>query len=931
MPGILRLILTPILLVSLLCAQERTLGEHKGRLTLGKLWTQRILNRDMGKDQFHYKTKGGLFSASQQAFAVVMEYATPVEDQADFERRMDELVPLGRGKPVVVAKRNGYLRGTRRFDAKVRGINATYRLELVSKGGLSYMFMCWTQKAQKKTLDKAAQEILDGFLFPGPSSAWARDKEPARKKLAVPGHELSFEYRPFVLRPQSLVDEQIIHLSNTFQGSAIYGFTNSGYRSADAMLEAAAEACSEGSKDFAIVTREDFEAGDTKGRHWVAKDSTQTYELVCLPLDGDKFLDVRFAYTGKPKQKRFDRDLFLRSIQLTKAKQVLELPDPISKFEPEPLAPRLQELLKHAEEVTTWGEPSVNKCSQLADGSLVLIGSNQAARLTSKLELEPVMKFESWGINAVIQNGDEWLAANNSDSVMSYRNGATNGAATFTAHACVQIGADILLARARFKPGRHDEGSDLIIRRDAKGNETSIIELPDRFVDSIVPSTDQKHLLLVSSPRPSLKGNSAWDSAETGILDLATGAYRVQQKWSSSVGVGVSSTGWLLTGRPESGATGIHHQPRVGSSRPLLLASDVLGMRLTKDHLLFVTPGHTLQESAQGALYRVTLAALESTGRVQPFNAEHLSSIGRDLINSKTAAPSSTAALDATIAKLQQDAKKLTGMQLPTDPPGVDALIEEVNDRTKTETRIVLSLLLAKCLLNEGFLWVPEQTGKASWLSWCVPQGTARESAFATGSSPASLISSTLDDSEGIWEPASHVLVSRKGRKALLGLSIPRLQSAVDAETPANLNKTLESNQAPSLITLLEESPGNTHLRKAVYQRLRTRAQTKLLEQVSKPFATRNTPDPLDVETWLIARSARVKDAKTAAELAQEVLAAIQISPRSSELLFILGQLYERARPKEPAYARTCYSQVLAIQTWGEPAGKARKALERLQ
>jgi len=905
-------------------AQERTLGKYQAAIVLGSNWTPRVLNKALGKDQFVYSKKAGLFSRPKNVYAMVVELERLLESKDDFERAIDANVTLGHDAPITLTKTRGYQRATRRFDAKRRGIELSWRIELASKDGLCYVFICWALKNQRDALDTAVDELLRGFRFPGPTSAWSRSLTPVTKRVAIPGYELSFDYRPFIMRPRQPDEGALLKFVDGSNDRALFGYLHEGDTSTDAVLDSAIKNFS---REVRETSRTDFRVGAIRGRHAIGSDGKFTYDLLAVPLSNRRFVELRFVSTGDPNETRIDRDLLHRTLRLTTRAKLIDLPEPapVSNYEPPSRAVRA--LLERCEKVAEWDAQGPSSSTRLRDGSLLIIDGRRAQRLTSESRLEVVFRSETWGVTSVVRSGDQWLAATHGGGVLTYRSGAATGDASFRAHAIARWRDGYLVGRTRFGSW-YGTGVDVVVLRDSRGRENHIAEFPDMRIEGLRPTSDQRHVLVVTNRRPTLT-HSSQAGYSTQLLDVDKHRYRELARWDAVTGVGVSSTGWLITGTPKGQPSGVYHLTTKGSLLPLLLMTDVLGLEWNDKELVFWSSEGIAAGTARNHCYRIKATDLTALGRIETLTTNQLDRIGHRLLDSKSAAPDDKKSIERVVAELQKSATELAKTELPVEPREVDRLFR-VHGEVGAGGRIVLAMLAAKSLLDNGYTWV-SSAQQPGWLQWLVPTKWVAGSAFGDARLPARILAAVLDDSEGSSQPVSGAIEKLEGRRGFAGLDSERLRSAIAAEAPANLAATLRAPTALGLQHLLSAHSGNLYLRGMVYDRLRTRRQHRLLEQVSRPFAQGKNPAPIDVRAWLAARAELTTGAAGAGQLATEVLAAVRRYPADSGLLLVLAELYEKARPKQPGYARTCYEHLLRVTPYGTAAQKARAALARMK
>jgi hypothetical protein len=73
-----------------------------------------------------------------------------------------------------------------------------------------------------------------------------------------------------------------------------------------------------------------------------------------------------------------------------------------------------------------------------------------------------------------------------------------------------------------------------------------------------------------------------------------------------------------------------------------------------------------------------------------------------------------------------------------------------------------------------------------------------------------------------------------------------------------------------------------------------------------------------------------MQDANSAREVFDAAMRAVQQHPREARLYLVLGRAAARAFPQQPLKARQCFDRVLALQSWGDVADRARAELQAL-
>ena len=209
-------------------AQETRIGEHGARVVLGVGWKKEVIDSDFGENQFAAKERGGLFSQPKQAYAVVTEIECVLESSDDFRRVFDDMMQGGYDAEPEIRQEAQYTRATRRYHAKVNGMDFAYRLELLTNAGLTYYIMAWSFKRHGEFLDRKVEEFVRGFRFPDRGSAWRQQSQPVERTFSIDGFDLSFSIRPFVLRDRPREGDELFGLQSVNGEHGIFAFEMEG-------------------------------------------------------------------------------------------------------------------------------------------------------------------------------------------------------------------------------------------------------------------------------------------------------------------------------------------------------------------------------------------------------------------------------------------------------------------------------------------------------------------------------------------------------------------------------------------------------------------------------------------------------------------------------------------------------------------------------
>jgi hypothetical protein len=146
-------------------AQRFDVGTRGASVELPKPWKREKSDPDLGDDQFQCQERKGLFG-SQQVFVVVQELEEALETKAQLDRALTSMATVGNDAKTELVPGERFTRAVRKCDAVVNGFKAAFRLEVISKDGLSYTIMSWAGQSDRAYLDKRTDQFLDKFTFP---------------------------------------------------------------------------------------------------------------------------------------------------------------------------------------------------------------------------------------------------------------------------------------------------------------------------------------------------------------------------------------------------------------------------------------------------------------------------------------------------------------------------------------------------------------------------------------------------------------------------------------------------------------------------------------------------------------------------------------------------------------------------------------------
>ena len=911
-------------------SQGLTIGELGASIAVGAPWKRQKLDPDLGKDQFQCSERAGLFG-SNNVFLVVREMRTLLENTADFDEAFRTVATVCQDAKTVVKPGKDFVRASRRDEATVDGMKLLFRLELLTRAGLTYSLMAWSSRSQAANLDKKVDEIVDKFRFPSAESEWQKGIAPVTRKLAVDGYELSFQHRPFVLREKPGEEGQLIRYESADQNHLVIFAEVDGFGSPDRVLDAALREIRGDAKDLQEVSRVNLALGAVACRRLVAKDSKITYHVLAVPLSGQRFLEVHYLSMGSPEAQREDRDLLFKSLCIASVESPVALPESVRAAEPVALDESLAAILKRCKpilKVEGW-----HVSTRRLDAGGWLISDWTSAKLVAVgRPAETLIEQQGSRMGIPVPWQERWLVANEDEVVREVLERELQAAMPFRAHALAIAGGDLLLARrssAKRPVGMSQlvaVGSDSLVRRNAAGEERQIVDVPELAVTDMTVDAEGKTVLVLGTIVEKVLSSHSMRREKLLEVDLATGAVLERGFWSDVRCLGRADGGWLVVGRPFERPEGIY-LVREGRPTALITGTGAIGAELAGRKLVFATNSGRPPVTT---IHEVVVEDVASEGPLcQPFATAHLNAIGTQLMAARAsrAAPRTAAEIRTALAEANSAARRLAGKDLPRSGPAVDALFAEAAMTSRELApagRFVLALVLTGSYLDRGAIWVDSPA--PGWHDWLCRKPGIADNPFAIARTPGGLLSDCFDDTEGAHDVGTTLEASACGRTILLGLDEQALRARSESSQPDGLRDALAKPDVNALQALLSEASANHWLRARVYEDLADRGQLQIVEALSKHFSTRPFAQEDDRRAWLSTWVQRVTDPKEAEAVVAAATAAVQMHPRAAALYYLLGVAYGKARPLEPELARTCYRRVVKLESWSE-YGKAAQAL----
>ncbi len=927
---------------SLATAQDLEVGSFGARVSSEGGWVRKELNPDLGKDQFHCRVGKALFGKKSQVFAAVLEFPELHESKTDCERTLEMMIQGmdGKGASKVETTRVGeVLRASCSVEGNVGMVQISYRLDLLSRSGLTYVFLTWGQLSEAGLVRKKADRFVAGFEFPDTNSEWARSTVPSAQEFRIRGFEIRFSVRPSVFEKKDFEGDLICAFNSLDMNHELYGFEHAG-ASPDDVIDGAFDVLREDYPEIVEVSRDTEEVSGFRSRAATARLEHKTITLLAVPLGDGRVLQFRYFALGSPESARADRDLFRRTLAISPIARVLAFPEPGPNFVPAPIGPNLSRILATSTRVGDTDLPFVLGGRLLPGGDLLFWAEDRIVRLDrGEGSVEYLLAPGEWEHCSAVQWQGRWLTSTRTEAVEELIGGVAEPL-DFPARCLAVVGDDLLLARSvpiEGLPGVWSipgSGNQLLIRRTAEGHETVLLELPGLFVDQIQVDAAGERALLLATERVTVISDSHLRVSRLFEVRLAGGERRELGEWDGLITAAVSDDGWIVTGRPRGRPLGIYRARATGKPEPLLTGVGCLGIGATSERLFYVSDRDRVEQSdGDFQVYSVPLADLAKTGPIaQPFSASILSEIARSVLDLSSEAPRTEEEIREYVRGATAIAMERFHSPLPTEGNSVDAVIEEivpVSPELDSSGEVLLSMLLTVALLDQGAVWVEGEA--TDWLTWHTRRGSVVDNAFAVGHDPVWMVHSCIFDREGYWRAGSGILDAAAGRTVYLGLDSSALAMKLENAVPRSSEAILASGDPEGVIELLEGHAANLFLRDRIYRHVCAIRGPAVVLPIAEHFAGAPHVTALDRIVRLSALLMLAESPSQAEALSPEIFAAIQAHPREPALYLLLGDAYERSKPDEPEYARVCYERVLELSPWGMNAITATMGLQRLE
>lgn len=911
-------------------------------------WERTTLVGDMGPDQF--------VRADRSYYMLVIEDFDLYETRADFEENMDlfsagnpRLAELDRDPELTFTRAGAFTRATQRYSGDLGGLQLGYQMDLISAGdGVGYLFMSWSSLSDFDGLQEQLERTFSDLQLPGPDSEWAERATPTAHEYDFDGWTVELTFRDSVF-PEEDAEPGERYSVYTGGGVAVHLFLEEIEDDADEVLRKIKQAAVD-DVSYEELARTDVEIDAGSGRQVLMR-SEETppsdMAIAVVEVEDGRWLDLRMVSSDRTGHREELWNGLLRSLRVRPPDQVDAFP--VVEESPAAEAGHIEPAARRLLEASLSLGSHSGEILAVRDGDRVLVRNN------ALLVLHPPSGAED-GSSEVVYESDQYIAGGivawGERTLLLEPDGAVSEVvdqrlepAGFEADAVAPAGEELLIARN----GRRDAllelaglptiGSAEIFLRRNDGEERRLLELPGENVVALAHRPDGE-VLVAATPRRSFSSSSDGPAQRLLRVGAGGGPGREIARWHRVDRLEAAPDGWLVTGAPAAGRPGIFRLRDDGESE-LLLSGAQVGLALTEGELTFTAASclEPAEEYFPRCVYRAGLDRVRELGPAfDPFSSEMLDRIGARVLPQPDGGclagfPATPEAIAAFRAEAEAAARELAGAELPRSGAGVDALLSNLYGDDLTEPAIVLlSVLVADTLLEEGAVWVPA--------AGTPPPVRARdlweeENAFAVGLHPVSVVLSTLYQEDGWYTPAEEVVKRADGREVVLGLDPEAVRERARAAEVLGVEALVREGRTAQLAEVLAGRPENAHLRRTVYGLLAAHGHHAQIASLAEPFATGDEPRAADLAPWLAARLAGQPGPEKIDSQIDEVIAdlrdAIAHAPDEAGLYLLLGTAYERTdSPDRAALARASYRKAQEVARWGSLATAAGEALERL-
>jgi len=461
----------------------------------------------------------------------------------------------------------------------------------------------------------------------------------------------------------------------------------------------------------------------------------------------------------------------------------------------------------------------------------------------------------------------------------------------------------------------------MVVQRQPDGQERTVAVLERWVPTELAVEQSGEHALLAARP-----ATERWGSPVLLRLDLGDGSVREVGRWSEiTAAVSAGSGGYTLVGAPEPGRPGVYHVDGDGTAT-LRISGEHLFAREQADGSvdLLTRVGLPRLQWRQARVVRLPAAAVAQHGPgFSPWSPAAMAALAGRVLQGASAdevlADADTIRARAAAAREAWDPARLG--PVPTTDDDVDGLVRRLAsvDEADAGAVLLLDLLVIDRLLERGAIWLPAPPDGLS-------TGTARDaqSLHAAGFLPLEIVRSSLQDSEGWWNPVETITSQGDGRMIVLGRNAEQVRARC-RELDRGLPPDLQDAQA--LRRWLDKDPDNQVTRVYVGRRLAAAGEPELLAELTA------FDDPAMVGADLAALyfGARLQLEHDPQDLVEELRAVLEHT-RDPTLLVQLGVAYSRLdHPLARRRARACLEFVQQTYSYSPVADQVDRLLSELE
>jgi hypothetical protein len=927
-------------------ATEYSIGTVGASVDLDSTWNRRMFNPDLGDDQF---------INDAGVFMVILEDRSLLESRADLERTIYQF-SLGieqrsesyeAEEEILFERVDGVVHGRQRIRANAMGLSLIYRLDVVSRDGLTLILMSFSEVAGAVELETAMGGLPTSISWPGPETEWGRLAERQPRTFRFGDWAVTVPYRESVFPVRNDMDGDGYHLGDRDDSMAFrfFMFERQGRSVEDSLEDIVATVNDDGSWD--ALWREEVQAASGGGLQSLlrAEDGPLVYEAIVAAIDvgDDMILDLRLVTVGDDSHREMLWEALLDGIEVTAPVEVDAFPVVEDDGVPDDELSEGGEALFAASTLVgasdSWNATTVSA----GDGSVLVLDGQRLVRFRESPEDAEVLHRSREWITS-------WsLAWDGSVPVVIARAEAGVHRVVDGELVPVDVEADriagfdggVVTVESPDPPtlvGLQDlppADPVTIVFRDNAGARTREIEIADGTVLAIAAARDGERVALAVAPVDVFGRRALGQPIE--VVEIREGSSRRRSLglWDRVTSIAPADGDWLVNGTPVDGATGVYRSA-VGDAPELLIAGDATGIDILDGEVFFASDVCRENAESMQCIYRAPIEAVRDFGpRFEVLSVGTLNAIAREIADREDGGvllvPTTAQEMEAAVRVASETMVRVTGEDLPATTGEIDAVLDAVlwNDDLSPDGLSLLSLMFTNVLLESGASWVDAKGVGPSIRS--SGNGIAAQNAFAIGIEPHQVVAATLYSEEGWWRAASEVEDLADGRTLLLGNDADALARAVEGSADDRVLEAMEEQRWADLPGLLAEHATNHSLRARVYSRLASLGEIEAMGEVAAAFVDGETAGGADLVGWLAARLDGLNDDQDPAALVTDLRDAIQRFPEEAPLYLILGVAYERTSGEQRlALARACYSRVLEIQTWGDVANHAEEALNRL-